>query len=138
MISQSTVEVPGGIGIVSDIKRFRDLERLLRVTAFVIRFVSNLMKSVNKTEGVNGELAVEELVVTEKSWVKYKQSIISTDKLKLEKLKNSLDLFYDDKKFVRLKTRMDKHLKFVFDDENPLLLRSNSYFTKLIILSSHE
>ena len=81
VISQSTVKVSGGIGIVSDIKRFRDLERLLRVTAFVIRFVSNLMKSVNKTEGVNGELAVEELVVTEKSWVKFKQSIISTDKL---------------------------------------------------------
>ena len=33
---------------------------------------------------------------------------------------------------------MDKHLKFVFDNKNPLLLRSNSYFTKLIILRSHE
>ena len=34
--------------------------------------------------------------------------------MKFEKLKNSLDLFYDDKKFVRSKTRMDKHVKFVF------------------------
>ena len=42
------------------------------------------------------------------------------------------------KNFVRSKTRMDKHLKFVFDNKNPLLLRSNSYFTKLIILCSHE
>ena len=33
---------------------------------------------------------------------------------------------------------MDKHFKFVFDNKNPLLLRSNSYFTKLIILRSHE
>ena len=33
---------------------------------------------------------------------------------------------------------MDKHAKFVFDNKNPLLLRSNSYFTKLIILRSHE
>ena len=33
---------------------------------------------------------------------------------------------------------MDKHLKFVFDNKNPLLLRSNSYFTKLIILRSLE
>ena len=42
------------------------------------------------------------------------------------------------KNFVRSKTRMDKHLKFVFDNKNPLLLRRNSYFTKLIILRSHE
>ena len=76
--------------------------------------------------------------MAEKLWVKYEQSIISTDKLKFEKLKNSLDLFYDCKKFVRPKTIMDKHLKFVFDNKNPLLLRRNSYFTKLIILRSHE
>ena len=131
---QSPVEASGGISIVTDIERFSDLERLLRVTAFVTRFVSNLKKSVQKTEDVYGELAVEELVVAEKLWVKYEQSIISTDKLKFEKLKNSFDLFYDDKKFVRSKTRMGKHLKFVFDNKNPLLLRSNSYFAKLIIL----
>ena len=138
MVFQSTVEASGGIGIVTDIERFSDLERLLRVTAFVTRFVSNLKKSVKKTEDVYGELAVEELVVAEKLWVKYEQSIISTDKLKFEKLKNSLDLFYDEEKFVRSETRLDKNLKFVFDNKNPLLLRSNSYFTKLIILRSHE
>ena len=33
---------------------------------------------------------------------------------------------------------MDKHLKFVFNNKNPLLLRSNSYFTKVIILRSDE
>ena len=37
--------------------------------------------------------------------------------MKFEKLKNSLDLFYDDEIFVRSKTRMDKHLKFVFDNK---------------------
>ena len=132
VVLQSTVEASGGIGIVTDIERFSDLERLLR--AFFVRFVSNL----KKIEGVYGELAIEELVVAEKLWVKYEQSIISIDKLKLEKLKNSLDLFYDDEKFVRSKTRMGKHLKLVFDNKNPLLLRSNSYFTKLSILRSHK
>lgn len=58
--------------------------------------------------------------------------------MKFEKLKNSLDLFNDDEKFVTSKTRMDKRLKFVFDNKNSLLLRSDSYFTKLMILCSHE
>ena len=71
VVLQSTVGASGGIGIVIDIERFNDLERLLRVTAFVIRFASNMKKSVKKTEGVYDELAVEELVVAEKSWVKY-------------------------------------------------------------------
>ena len=57
--------------------------------------------------------------------------------MKFEKLKNSLDLFNDDEKFVTSKTRMDKRLKFVFDNKNSLLFRSNSYFTKLILLRSH-
>ena len=90
---QSTVEASGGIGIVIDIERFSDLERLLRLTAFVIRFVSNLKKSVKKTRAVYGELTVEELEVAEKLWVKYE----------FWNLKNSLDLFYDDEKFVRSK-----------------------------------
>ena len=93
VVLQNMMEASGGIGIVIDIERFSDLERLLRVTAFVIRFVSNLKKSVKKTEGVYGELAVAELAVVEKLWVKYEQLIISTDKLKFEKLKNFLDLF---------------------------------------------
>ena len=91
VVLQSTVEASGGIGIVTDIERFSDLERLLMVTAFVVRFVSNLKKSVKKTEGVYDELTVEEIVVAEKLWVKYEQSIISTNKIKFEKLKNSLD-----------------------------------------------
>ena len=64
IVLQSTVEASGGISIV--IERFGDLERLLRVTAFVIGFVSNLKKTVKKTEGVYGELAVEELEEAEK------------------------------------------------------------------------
>ena len=52
--------------------------------------------------------------------------------------KNSLCFFYDEEKLVRSKTRMDKHKKILFDNKNPLLLRSDSYFTKMIILRSHE
>ena len=95
-------------GAVTEIERFSDFEKLLMVTTFVVRFVSNLKKSVKKTEGAYVELVVQELVKAEKLWIKYKQSIISSDKLKLEKLKNSLGLFYDEEKFVRLETRMGK------------------------------
>ena len=73
VVLQSTVEASGGIGIMIDNERFSDMERLLRVTAFVISFVSSLKKFVKKTEVVYGELAAEELVEAEKLWVKCNQ-----------------------------------------------------------------
>ena len=112
VVLKSTVEASGGIGAVIDIERSSELEKLLKMKAFDVRIVSILKKSVKKSEDVHGELVVEGLVVAEKLWVKYEQSIISSDKLKFEKLENSLDLFYDDVKFVRSKTKMKKHLKY--------------------------
>ena len=138
VLLQSTVEAFSGIGIVFDIERFSNLERLLRVTAFILTFLSNSKKSVKKTESMYVELAVEELLAAEKLSVKNEQSVISTDYMKFEKSKNSLNLLYDNEKFVRLKIRMDKHLKFVFHNKNSLLLENNSYFTKLIILRLHK
>ena len=61
VVLKSTVDTSGAIGAVIGIERFSYLERLLRVTAFVVRFVSNLKKSVKKTEDVYDELVVEKL-----------------------------------------------------------------------------
>ena len=46
VVFKSTVVASSVIDAVIDIKRFSDLERLLRVMAFVVRFVGNLKKSV--------------------------------------------------------------------------------------------
>ena len=46
VVFKNTVVAFSVIVVVIDIERFSDLERLLRVTAFVVRFVSNLKKSV--------------------------------------------------------------------------------------------
>ena len=59
VILQSTAEASGSTGIVIYTERFCDLERLLKVTAFVVRLVSNLMKSEKKIEDMYGELALE-------------------------------------------------------------------------------
>ena len=44
------------IGTVIDIERFSDLNGLMRMTAFVASFVSDLKKAVEKVGGVFGEL----------------------------------------------------------------------------------
>ena len=77
---------------------------MLRVTTFVLRFCTKLFErlkgKVDKLVGVEDVmkekcLTVDELVDAERCWVRYEQTLMSSESEKLEKLKDSLNLFYD-------------------------------------------
>lgn len=70
IVMKTTVESRGSNSNVTEIERLSDLEKQLRVTVFVVRFVSNLKKAVNKFGGMCGEFVLKKLVVVEKLWVK--------------------------------------------------------------------
>ena len=55
-----------------------------------------------------------------------------------EKLKGSLNLFYDKSGLFRPRARTDRCLKLNDNTVNPILLRKESHFTKLIVLRAHE
>ena len=61
-------------------------------------------------------------------WVKYEQYYIQKDS-KYKRMKNSL---------IHSKTRFSELTEMSYERKHPLLLRNNSYFTKLIVLDSHE
>ena len=46
-------------------------------------------------------------------------------------------MFYDDKKILRVKTRISGIESFSFDKKFPILLKKDSYFTELIVLIAH-
>ena len=75
-----------GVGQAVDVEKFNNLEKLLRVTVYAVRFVNNLKTAVHKTKIVKGEIVVEEMMSSEKLWVKYEQAILKTDS-KFNKLK---------------------------------------------------
>ena len=56
-----------GVGEVIDIIRFRDLEKLLQVTAYVCRFVANLKLQKKGDELIVGQLRVAEICEAEKN-----------------------------------------------------------------------
>ena len=92
---------------VIDQNRYSSLQRLVRVTGYVIRFITNLKK---KMRGLNDEivtddiLTVEEYNVSAHLWIKEHQREIRNDK-DFPKLKASLNLFDDPQGFLRLKGR---------------------------------
>ena len=57
---------------------------------------------------------------------------------KFGKLKSSLKLFCDKDSIWRLKTRLNQLITFSYNNKCPILLRSQSHFTMLVILKIHE
>ena len=137
MIADSKGEV-FGIGEVIDVVRFGDLEELLRMTAYVCRFVANLKLRKKGDEFIVGQLQVAEICEADKMWIRFEQSIISKEKENFRKLTSSLNLFYDSEQLIHLNTRLNRSTKLHYENKNTLLLRQGSHFSKLIVLRSHE
>ena len=70
-------------------------------------------------------------------WIKYERYFILKDS-KYEKMKISLNLYFDENSLMHSKTRFSELTELSYQRKHPLLLRNNSYFTKLILLDSHE
>ena len=101
---KGTIEVVSGIGAIINVEKFGCLERMLRVTAYVLRFCTKLFeklkRKVDKLRGVGDVMketcqTVEEFLDAERCWVRYEQTLMSRESEKFEKLKGSLNLFYD-------------------------------------------
>ena len=86
-----------------------------------------------------GYLSLEEFDNSEALWLKYEQSVIMFDSnCNYEKLKHSLNLYEDENNILRLKSRFNSLKILNHNQKNPILLRSHSLFTDLLILKFHE
>ena len=122
---------------VIDTTRFSLLNKLVIVTAYVIRFVNNF-KNNNANGLLENTLTIDEYNNALNLWIKTEQEILQrqTD---FGKLKVSLKLFVDTLGLLRLVGRFE-NAALDYVQKHPLILRSleNRFFTKLIILHSHE
>ena len=122
-----------GVGEMIDFEMYSLLEKLLRVTCFVRRFILNSKAKVRGEKLLEGELSTLEIENSEVLWLKYEQRLLVNGE-SLEKMKHSLNLFYDEQSLLRSKSRHCKLDKLDINRKLPVLLRSYSHFTKLIII----
>ena len=130
-----------GIHSIIDIAQYSSLERLLRITSYVLRFIGQLRKRTNHKQI---QLSPEETNTAERIWIKGCQQ--STYQMELDSLtsKNKprtvlvkqLRLFLDDQHLIRCQGRihnapLSESTKF------PVLLPTYRPFTKLVVLSIH-
>ena len=110
----------------------------MQVTSYICRFVANLKLQKKGDEWIVGQRRVAEICEAEQMWIRYEQSIISKEEEKVKKLTSLLNLFYDNEQLIRLNTGLNRSIQLHYENKNPLLLRRDSHFSKLIVLRSHE
>ena len=126
-----------GIGEVIDCSKFGSLEKLLRVTSLVRRFVLNLKAKKKESQGLQGSLLVAEMEKGEVLWLRYEQRIMVLGDT-FEKVKHSLNLVYDENFLLRSKIRYGEYDKLDTSRKLPLLLRGHLPFTNLVIRDAHK
>ncbi|XP_057292572.1 uncharacterized protein LOC130621287 [Hydractinia symbiolongicarpus] len=119
---------------IFDVKRFSSMHKLLRVTAYVIKFIDCLKSPINGNVSKQTLLSTEDLEHAELLWVKTCQKDLTS---RLNQLNNTLGLFIDKDDIIRCKGRL-LHANLPYDSKYPILLPGDSYLSTLIIRRVHQ
>lgn len=122
--------------------RISTYRKVIRVTAWVHRYVNNLRNKVNSKELQRGGLSVHELDRTTATWLKYVQSECYPDDLHFVKtgkatpnLRLTKFCLIDEYDVLRISSRIERAKDVT--STNPVVLDGNHEFTPVIIRDLH-
>ena len=118
------------------VERFSELNKLFRVTAYVLRFVNNIRARIAKTEPIIEEINYQELENARLRWLLCVQNKVTEDE-NFRNLKSNLNLFQDEDKLLRCKGRID-NAPLPFETRFPVILPREGHFTDLILAQCHK
>ena len=110
---------------------------LLRVTAYVFRFIHNIRAKLGRSTDKRdvGPLEAKEIEISEEYWIKVAQTHISQRLHKGEL--TALSPFVDEKGIYRVGGRVDPAL-ISYDGNRPVLLPHNHWISVLITRDAHQ
>ncbi|GFW21298.1 integrase catalytic domain-containing protein [Trichonephila clavipes] len=129
--------------IIINPDKYSSLLKLLRITAYVFRFVNALRRKGI----VKGPLAAEELSNAEIFWVKVTQNDFYTSEITCLKSNKTLQKdskllrlnpLLDDNGVLRVTGRLGKITHLSANEKHPIILPSKSRLTELLIWESHK
>ena len=131
----ATAEEPVLISQVVDINKYNTLGKLLRVTAYVQRFINNLKNKLAKSEVNVGRLSIDEIEKAENEWIKCAQKGLQ-DNSDYKKYKEQLGIVSENGILV-CKGRLE-FSELEMSTKNPIILPKNDKFTKLLVMDCHQ
>ena len=149
MVNTSSRDAPDhGIDKIIDIERFSSITNLLRVTAYVNRFINNLkMKTQRKSQRNLNELRADELKNAEILWINAVQKSAFTEELSFLKRNDSkstppirvaqFGLFLNEDQTIRCKGRID-NASLPASSKFPILLPPRHPFVNLLVKQAHD
>ncbi|XP_069126383.1 uncharacterized protein [Argopecten irradians] len=123
------------------LSNYSSYQKLLRITAFILRFANNCRQS--KNDRICGDIISQELNQASKYWIKVVQQESygdvkeSLNNTKRNHLIRQLKLFMDSNGLIRYQGRIH-NAPLPDDTKFPLLLPKSHAFTKLIIEDTHR
>lgn len=120
-----------GIGNVIQCEKFSSLDKLLRVTGFVLRFIKNVENPDHRVDQL--DLTLAEIESAKILWHKEAQFHLEESK----KAKESLGIFQDEIGVLRCKGRI-QNSSLPYSTKFPILLPRKHHYTKLVILHCHK
>ena len=127
-------EVHHSIGNVIVIEKFSCLQKLYRVTAYVLRFLRNIR--VPKEERVmTSELNVDEIREAEFRWIKENQTTI--DQEDRQQLEKCLNVALDTKGLLRTNDRI-KNADIPYETRSPIVINRKHKLAELITIDCHR
>ncbi|GFW66177.1 uncharacterized protein TNCV_1710761 [Trichonephila clavipes] len=121
---------------IINLSKFSSLQKLLRVTSWVLRFVHNIRNRFNKR---SDDLSIEKIDGAEKFWIQLVQRDAFAEEVCLSArkllLKTSVILefnpFLDLDELIRVVGRLQKS-KFSYLQKHPIILPAKHYFVNLM------
>ena len=133
-------ELKGKVNLdkIFDVNRFSSYNRLMRSTALVLRFISNMKSLAQKRhdEIKIRELEPSELEQAERLWIKTLQIHVQEEQ-NFKQLEHQLGLFKDSEEILRCQGRIENS-SLKYETKFPALLPGNHHLTSLIIKDAHE
>ena len=129
-------EAKFGVQMLIDITRFSKEIRLYRVTAWVYRFLFNVIASKKEGRRTDSELTTQEIVAAQKLWIKSAQDELSCES-KFEQVVNQLGDVKDQDGIYRCHGRL-KNSDLEQAAKQPILLPQHHILTTLIVEACHK
>ena len=124
--------VGGNVSNIIEIQRFSDVDKLFRVTGYVLLFTQNLRSPTNRPSQMC--ITTEWIEKAEILWMKAVQERLGSQS---PTWKAQLGCFIDDKGLVRCKGRL-KNAPLPYSTRFPLLIPREHYLSVLLIRRAHE
>ena len=116
---------------VIDCKRYSTAQRLYRITAYILKFISMLRKRAQSPE-----LTIQDIAEAERLWILDCQSTLVKDK-NFPMWETQFNLFKDDSQIIRCGGRL-QNANLPFSSKHPILLNKKHYLTYLIVKNAHR